>query len=82
MNFFPPGPEPLAPLVLRFSASTVSGIHPANKMLSISVALLALATAGLAAVPSGYRQVVITSNVNSTFVVVPKTVTNGSGIVV
>lgn len=41
-------------------------------MLGTSVLFLALAATGLAQVPAGYRKVIITSNVNTKFVIVPK----------
>jgi len=51
-------------------------------MLGTSVILLALAATGLAQAPEGYRKVIITSNVNTKFVVVPKARTSGSTTVV
>lgn len=51
-------------------------------MLGTSVLLLALAATGLAQAPAGYRKVIITSNVNTKFVVVPKARTAGSTTVV
>ncbi|KAG7287513.1 hypothetical protein NEMBOFW57_007025 [Staphylotrichum longicolle] len=51
-------------------------------MLGTSVLLLALAATGLAQAPEGYRKVIITSNVNTKFVVVPKARTAGSTTVV
>ena len=53
------------------------------KMLGTPVLLLTLAAAGLAqVVPEGYRRVVITSNVDKKFVVVPKARTAGSTTIV
>ena len=53
------------------------------KMLGTPVLLLALAATGLAqVVPEGYRRVVITSNVDKKFVVVPKARTAGSTTIV
>jgi len=52
-------------------------------MLSSSLLVLALAAAGFAQTPpAGYKTVYITSMVNAKFVVVPKTSTAGSAIVV
>lgn len=51
-------------------------------MLSTSLLLLALAATGLTQAPEGYRAVYITSAVNSQFVVVPKSATAGSTLVV
>jgi len=51
-------------------------------MLATAVFMLALAATGLADVPAGYKTVYITSNVNTKFVMVPKTATKGSAIVV
>lgn len=51
-------------------------------MLRLSFFLLALATTGLAAVPDGYRKVLIPSKVNTAFVAVPVSAANGSAIVV
>lgn len=44
--------------------------------------MLAFAATGFAQAPEGYRTVYITSMVDSKFVVVPKTATTGSGLVV
>lgn len=44
--------------------------------------VLAFAATGLAQVPSGYRTVYITSKQDTKFVIVPKTRTNGSTLVV
>jgi len=51
-------------------------------MLVASFLIFALAATGLAQVPDGYNTVYISSNVNPTFVVVPKSSKNGSAIVV
>ncbi|OCL11001.1 carbohydrate-binding module family 13 protein [Glonium stellatum] len=51
-------------------------------MLAASFLMFALAATGFAQVPTGYRTVYITSNVNTKFVIVPKSPTNGSTIVV
>lgn len=51
-------------------------------MLVIPSVLFALAATGLAAVPDGYRKVLIPSKVNTAFVVVPVSAANGSLIVV
>ncbi len=65
-------------LVLRKTISTSE-----LNMLGTPVLLLALAATVIAqAVPEGYRRVVITSNVDKKFVVVPKARTAGSTTVV
>ncbi|KAI8629045.1 carbohydrate-binding module family 13 protein [Xylariaceae sp. FL1651] len=51
-------------------------------MLGTSFLLFAFAATGLAEVPAGYRSVYITSMVNAKFVVVPKTRSSGSTLVV
>ncbi|KAI1403039.1 carbohydrate-binding module family 13 protein [Hypoxylon fuscum] len=51
-------------------------------MLATSLFMLAFAATGFAQAPEGYRTVYITSMVDSKFVVVPKTATTGSGLVV
>ncbi|KAF1847707.1 carbohydrate-binding module family 13 protein [Cucurbitaria berberidis CBS 394.84] len=51
-------------------------------MLATTLLALALAATGLAQVPEGYRKVYITSKQDQKFVIVPKTRTNGSTLVV
>ncbi len=51
-------------------------------MLATSLLVLALAAVGLADVPAGYKAVYLTSLVNAKFVIVAKTSTAGSAIVV
>lgn len=51
-------------------------------MLATTLLALTLAATGLAQVPDGYRKVYITSKQDAKFVVVPKTRTNGSTLVV
>ncbi|KAK4125674.1 carbohydrate-binding module family 13 protein [Parathielavia appendiculata] len=51
-------------------------------MLSSTVLLFALAAPGLAQALEGYRKVLITSNVNPKFVIVPKARTSGSTTIV
>lgn len=51
-------------------------------MLRLPSILLALAATSLAAVPEGYRKVIIPTKVDTNFVVVPSTATNGSMLVV
>ncbi|KAK3899881.1 hypothetical protein C8A05DRAFT_36488 [Staphylotrichum tortipilum] len=51
-------------------------------MLGTSFLLLTLAATGLAQAPEGYRKVLITSNVNTKFVIVPKAATAGSTTVI
>lgn len=51
-------------------------------MFRLPCFLLALAATGLAAVPEGYRKVIIPTKVNTQYVVVPSTATNGSMLVV
>ena len=51
-------------------------------MLGASLLALALAATGYAQAPAGYRTVYITSAVNANFVVVPKSATAGSTLVV
>lgn len=51
-------------------------------MLGTSLVLLALAATGLAQAPAGYSTVYLTSNVNTSFVIQPKTATIGSAVVV
>jgi hypothetical protein len=54
------------------------------KMLFTTLTTLALAATGLAqvAVPEGYRKVYITSKQDTKYVIVPKSRTNGSTLVV
>ncbi len=52
-------------------------------MLAVSLFMLALAATGFAEeVPTGYKKVIITSNVNAKFVIVPKSAASGSTLVV
>ncbi|KAI1344542.1 ricin B lectin domain-containing protein [Xylariaceae sp. FL0016] len=52
-------------------------------MLAYALMILSFAAAGFSQAPEGYRKVMITSNVNDKFVVVPKApVASGSGLVV
>ncbi|OAL43157.1 hypothetical protein IQ07DRAFT_304773 [Pyrenochaeta sp. DS3sAY3a] len=51
-------------------------------MLATTLLALALAATGFAQVPEGYRKVYITSKQDTKFVIVPKTRTNGSTLVV
>jgi hypothetical protein len=51
-------------------------------MLAAVALLFAFAGTGLAAPPAGYQSVYLTSLVDKTFAVVPKTPVNGSAIVV
>lgn len=51
-------------------------------MLGTSVLLLTLAASGFAQAPEGYRTVIMTSNVNPKFVIVPKARTAGSTTIV
>lgn len=51
-------------------------------MLATTFLALALAATGFAQVPEGYRKVYITSKQDTKFVIVPKTRTNGSTLVV
>jgi hypothetical protein len=51
-------------------------------MLFTIVAALTFAATGLAAAPEGYRTVYITSKQDTKFVIVPKTRTNASTLVV
>jgi hypothetical protein len=53
-------------------------------MIFATLAVFGLAATGLAqvAIPEGYRRVYITSKQDTKFVVVPKTRTNGSTLVV
>jgi hypothetical protein len=51
-------------------------------MLATTFLVFALAATGLAQAPAGYRKVYMTSMVDSKFVIVPKSATNGSTIVV
>lgn len=62
------------------SSSEIS--NPTVKMFRLPYFLLALAATGLAAVPEGYRKVIIPTKVNTNYVVVPSTATNGSMLVV
>lgn len=51
-------------------------------MLASFFLALALAGTGLAQIPTGYHSVYLTSLVDKTFTIVPKTATSGSAIVV
>ncbi|KAF2264008.1 hypothetical protein CC78DRAFT_602642 [Lojkania enalia] len=51
-------------------------------MFFASIILLALAATGFTQAPEGYRKVLITSMVDPTYVVVPKSATSGAGLVV
>ncbi|KAI0881133.1 ricin B lectin domain-containing protein [Annulohypoxylon maeteangense] len=51
-------------------------------MLTTSLLMFAFAATGIAQAPEGYRTVYITSMVNSKFVLVPKTATSGSTLVI
>jgi hypothetical protein len=51
-------------------------------MLATTLIALTLATVGFAQAPEGYRTVYITSKQDAKFVIVPKTATNGSALVV
>lgn len=51
-------------------------------MFATSLLVLAFAATGFAQAPEGYKTVYITSMVDSKFVVVPKTATSGSTLVV
>jgi hypothetical protein len=51
-------------------------------MFRLPYLLATLAATSLAAVPEGYSKVIISSKVDTNFVVVPSTATNGSMLVV
>lgn len=51
-------------------------------MLAPSFIILALAATGFAQAPAGYGTVYVTSLVDKKFVIVPKSATNGSAVVV
>jgi hypothetical protein len=73
-------PRLLAQAALRFLLVILSS--KVRIMIGTSVLLLALAATGLAQAPEGYRKVIITSNVNTKFVMVPKARTSGSTTIV
>lgn len=70
--------------ILTWVALHIVNTNPTIAMLFTTLTALALAATGLAqvAAPAGYRKVYITSKQDVKFVIVPKTRTNGSTLVV